>query len=302
MPLSSYSAIGYGDPENISAAPWSNLIGTPAVVAVPDPFGGSSAYKITDATGVSNDARSRSVGALQGDVAEMVVCVKQDTAADCRIYLSDTTAGGVSKIGTEIVFSAGVPIPSDTFGSHLPPIPLGGGHYAIISRGAITKGNVHRLELYATGAGAAKTGATIFSVRNLIFLDLLDEATSWEDPRAESEFDQAPSGAEDSYIVGWDQMLEGRIRYVPNVSRADPGPVSGWYGGNESVGINCGIRAMLRAGRRKLPLTWVRDRSNCSDNQVGYLAAPMNGKPNFDRNGERQFVFQLRGSSEFIGV
>lgn len=294
----------WGSVEDISASPWSNLLGTPSVASVTDPFGGTQAYKITDANGAANEARSRSVGALFGTIAEIVVCVKADTAAGFRIYLSDTDAANASKIGLEGSVSGGVPsIASASFGTAVNPVgvSLGNGFYLFIGRGTIVSGHNHRLELYATAAGAGNTGATIFFIRSMALFEV-QNLTAWSDPRPGSSKKRSGAGVGTSWIKGWDYLLRGQLISVPTNSRNSPEVASGFEGGGESPGVNCGVDALLQAGRSSKTIRWVRDRSSCTVYNDGELLEPFTGGVSPDDAGERTIDgFTLVSSTPYYG-
>jgi hypothetical protein len=91
------------------------------------------------------------------------------------------------------------------------------------------------------------------------------------------------------------------VRWVPTIPRSTPAIVSGWYGENESTGVNCGVKAMLKAGRDKNSLRFVPDRSVCTTYMDSYLVDPMNGAPDLEPNWDRTFPMTLRGSTVYTG-
>lgn len=309
-----YPLMAWGTADDISASPWGNLVGTPTVTgSQTDPFGGTSAYKIDDANAGANEARSRSVGALTsgpvgtGFTGSIIVCVKGDTAAGFRIFLTDTSAGNTTRISLEGTVSGGVPSVTASTGIAVTPagVALGGSWYAFLATSTalgMVSGNTHRLELYATASGAANTGATIFYSRPMVLLDYLDNAVAYSVPREGSEQVQAPSGVEDAWTIGTDEMLRCMVRAVPADPRASPAIVSGWYGESESSGVNAGVKAMLKAGRDKQVMRFVPDRSSSTTYMDSYLVEPMGDAPTIDTNpGDRAFPLALRGSTVYAG-
>ena len=101
--------------------------------------------------------------------------------------------------------------------------------------------------------------------------------------------------------MGTDYHLAGDIRWIPDSPTDTPAIVSGWYGDNESTGVNCGVAAMLTAGRDKQSLLWVKDRSDCTTYTSGYLVQPMNGRPDLEGNWRRKFGIELRSTSVYRG-
>lgn len=306
MPLSTYPLIAWGSPDDISTYV---AIGTAAVTGgFTDPFGGTLAYDINDASGGVGDARYKLLPtSLPNGTSWFAVMSRANGAGASGLQIWDDTAA-VDRHTIRWTWSAGVPSTPATIGGGsgtiLPPIPLGGPWYLLLfSANGLVGANANRLYLYpADPSSPAATGRTIFVVMNAVLLDLFDEAVSWEEDREGSEYQQGPSGFEDAGRTGIDHLLEGRVRFVPQFPRLDPGPVSGWYGENEMVGVNCGVKAMLRAGREKQLLRWVSDRSLSTIYRDTYLVDPLKEKPGFERNWERTFLMRLRSASAFTGV
>lgn len=87
----------------------------------------------------------------------------------------------------------------------------------------------------------------------------VDNVTSWSDPRQGSEFDQAPSGVEDSWLVGFDQVLAGELRWIPGSDTLFYPRCTGWdYNANTP-----GIRQFLEWAKQKNQFTWIGDGRNC---------------------------------------
>lgn len=163
----------------------------------------------------------------------------------------------------------------------------------------MTVGTAIRLEVYPAGSSSAAVGTCLFDLRNLVLLDYLDHPISGDVPREGSKWVQSASGVEDAWISGPDYTLSANVRWVPTAPQASPVLVSGWDGRNEATGVNCGVQAMLRAGRQKTTLRYVPDRSACTTYIDSYLQEPMTDLPTLEENRGpfRTFPLKLRNAS-----
>lgn len=305
MPLSTYPLIAWGASDDISAY---TQVGTAGVtVGVADPFGGTGAYTIDDNDAAAAEYRMKApVFAVDQAEVWITLAIKQATASASEFGLFDSTA--VVQRGTvQAAWSGGVPTLTYTNGGGrvLPPIALGAGWYAVVfSATGVLAANANRLRLFGALATAASVGSTSYYVRNMVLLDLIDNAASFKRPAAGYRTHRNSAGVRESYRPGADlPMFTGRCRHVPQAPEADPGK-SGWYGENESIGINCGVLAMLTAGWDAQLLRFVKDRSNCASGVDAYLGsqpAPT-WRPDFERSWQYAFELELETASLVTGV
>jgi hypothetical protein len=308
MPLISYPLVAWGSVENLAGAAWS-AVGTPVITpGQADPFGGTGAFKIgDDAAGAVEGIQRAAAFSIVADRLVWTPCIKQGTSTSHLLQVRDVTAADYP-LALVATWAAGVPAitPSATGGNPTPTVhgavSLGNGWYVVVASCPWTSGNTAKEEFYGTNATASDTGDALYYVRSLALLDLFDEAVSWEEDREGSNYEQGPSGFEDAARVGIDHYLEGRVRFVPQTPRSDPGPVSGWYGENEAAAVNGGVKAMLRAGREKQLLRWVPNRAASTVGQDAYLVEPIREKPGLERSWDRTFMMRLRSASVFAGV
>ncbi len=131
------------------------------------------------------------------------------------------------------------------------------------------------------------TWGTSFA-NTLGFLGPLDNAVAYGEPREGSEFLQATSGAEDAWIVGTDQVLEGDVRWIPGVTS---GSVTGWDG---STGWSAAL-AWLRA---KNAARFYPDATS-GTYQTVYLVEPARGAPTIEEtDGTRRLRLKLRDTTQ----
>lgn len=304
MPLTSLPLVAWGSADDLSTY---TPIGTAGLTpGQTDPFGGPGGYTIADGSAVVSEARFKLLPTLPNGTNWFTAFVRGGSAVASGFEIWDNTAG-ITRHQFKFPWSAGVAgagVTTSGNGTILGPISTGPLWYMyLFSALGMVGDHANRMYLYPTDPTvASQIGNAIFCVRSAVLLDLFDEAVSWEEDREGSEYQQGPSGFEDAARVGIDHYLEGRARYMPQAPRLDPGPVSGWYGENEGVGVNCGVKAMLRAGREKQLLRWAPDRSLASVSQDAYLVEPMREKPGLERNWERTFTMRLRSASVFAGV
>jgi hypothetical protein len=117
---------------------------------------------------------------------------------------------------------------------------------------------------------------------------LLDNVKAGDEPRAGSAFDQAPSGVEDSWITGFDFILEAELRWIPPVNTASP-VATGWDG-------TTGVRAFLAWARQKNVVRFYPDATSGTSIDC-YLADPMQGYGDVETDGTRRLPLKLRNSS-----
>lgn len=294
--------VAWGTPDDISASPYASL-NTPTVTgSVADPFGGTGAYTINDNDAGNTEARYKSWTAAAGGTHAVALFIKQGTASISDVLWYDNSATADMCLW-RLTWSGGVPTVTIPVGSGTGMVvSVGGGWYALLGTvDSIVLGNTQRLYLYGATSSASSTGTTSYYVRNAVLLSYVDGATTWPEPREGSQWAVAPSGTEDAWIVGTDWHLAGDVRHIPDTPTDWPETVSGWYGGNEATGVNCGVAAMLSAGRDKQALLWAKDRSDASSYVSGYLVEPMRGRPELEGNWRRRFPIELRSASTFTG-
>ena len=291
--------IGYGSPDNIAGSGYTTFGSLAAITTgVADPFGGTGAYTLNDTDGANVSARYKS-GIVPSQAAGSVngVFVKAGTSAQSYIRLFDDTATSVD-IRLDIAWSGGVPTITAANGSLVGTLAVGSGWYLPLSTAVLARGNSHSLDLRP----ATATGSCSFYVRNVCVFDLFDDAMSWDEDAEGSSYEKGPNGFRDTYRTGLDYLLEGKLRNIPQQVTSYPDLKSGWYGENESVGVNCGVQAMLRAGREGQTLRWAPDRSACSTSQDCTLEGPVKEKPETEDSSLRRVLLRLRSSSVFVGV
>lgn len=293
--------IAWGSVDAFDAAPWSVASGAITVTGgQTGPFGGANAYLLNGTSAVAPDRLANTLGAMSGAGFSAALFVKQGTATTTTIGLVDTTAV-VSRLVVDITWTAGVPsVALNTGGGVYGALAVGGSWYLLYLRPSGTvSGNAMRWDIYPNGATAANTGSTYVENRNIVLLDYLDTPIADETPREGSEWVQSYSGVEDAWFNGPDYRLSAKARWIPTTPQSSPVIVSGWDGRNEATGVNCGVAAMLRAGRQKATLRFVPDRSACTTYIDSYLVDPLKDPPTLEANNGpyRTFPLVLRNAS-----
>lgn len=131
------------------------------------------------------------------------------------------------------------------------------------------------------------TWGTSFA-NTLGFLGPLDNAVAYGEPREGSECAQATSGAEDAWIVGTDQYLEGDVRWIPG---ATAGSITGWDG-------STGWAAFLAWARAKNAFRFFPDATSGTYQSV-YLVEPAKGAPTVEEtDGTRRLRLKLRDAAQ----
>ena len=300
MPLATYPLIAWGSAAAING--WTDA-GTPVITTgQADPFGGTSAVLVNDDSAGAAEGKTTTAAGVVGDTVTLLVFAKAGTAAASAFQLRDNTAGAY-RIQAALTWSGGVPTLTCSTGTAIGTVSVGGSWYAALATGTWVSGNTAQVEVYGASATASATGTTYWYLRNAVLLDYMDEVVSFARARAGSVWAQAPSGTEDAWITGTDEVLRGRLRFIPKTPTATPVVKSGWYGENESAGVNCGVKAMLTAGRAKTSLLWVADRATASTTVTCTLAQPVDQDGvELEANGDRTVAVEFRGTSVFPGV
>lgn len=122
----------------------------------------------------------------------------------------------------------------------------------------------------------------------------LDNATAYPEPREGSEWVQASSGEEDSWLLGDEQLVEGLARWIPSADTADP-VATGWDGA-------AGWAAFLSWARAKNVFRFFPDAAVASYHSCT-LVEPLQGPPALEEDGSRQVLLRLRdtGGVAFTG-
>lgn len=308
MPLQTFSAFAWGTADDISAY---SAVGTAAVVSGnTDPFGTTNAYRIADVGGTA-EARFKALTGLPNGTSWFAVFVRGDTATTSGLEVWDNTASAV-RHRIKFAWSGGVPATPTVVtgaGTILPPISLGSLWYLLLfSADSIVGANANRLYLYpADPSNAADTGRAFFYVRNVVALDLIDFAKSYKRPKPGYRATVAPSGVRDAWSYGNDPVFKGTARWLPATARSNaasvlvPQVVSGWYGENESTGVNCGLLAALAAGWDMQAMTFAPDISACATNYSGYLTQPgENFEPDLESSGDYQVPLEFVGTGAIV--
>jgi hypothetical protein len=295
--------IAWGDPDDLSAY-FQN--GTAALTSgVSDPFGGLGAFTLEDNDNAASEYRFKAISYARSGTQVGVVMAKQGTAPVSEYDYFDSTVG-TNRCGIRLTWSGGVPTVTIYTGSGtiVGVEPLGGGWYLIlVTINGVVAANVNRLRLFGGQATATSTGTTSWYVRNVVLLDYLSPYHAFERPRPGYARAVAPSLARDSWSYGKEYVRRFRLGWVPDQPRGTPQTlVSGWFGDNESVGVNASIQAMLAAGWDQQPLLFVPDRGACSTYWTGYLERPeRDWEPAEEPNQDRAVEIELVGSSPLGG-
>lgn len=293
MTLNTFPLVVWGTAADISSAGQFSSFGSITVTpGQADPFGGTGAYLLDDTDAANNAARLSTSFTGTTSLGVIAVCMKAGSAGGSRIAYRDSVG---YKITINVTWSGGVPSYGSVLGTALTPIAMGGGWYLFVSFATdFVPGASWRYELYATAATASLTGTTVFYVRNLVALDLLNRYRRFPRPREGYEADRAPSGVEDSWTYGNDTIRRAEAKWIPSAPRDWPASVSGFDGPNDRAGINVGVDAMLKAGWDKQDLLWVPDRSISTVNQATALhAPPPEWEPTIEPNGDLSFELEL---------
>lgn len=301
-----FPLIAWGSADDPSLSPWVDGSGTACTVTtgVADPFGGTAAVTLNDDSAVNFESRRRATSIARNGVNDFAFFIKAGTATGCGIAIYDLTAG-VNRALMTVTWSGGVPTVVATTGTLIGVIDVGSGWYLVLAQtnSLVVGANSNQIYLYpANMSGVANTGTTSFYLRNVVALDVLDRAVAWSDPRKGSSRSQSGAGVHTAWLKGRDYRLRADVLDIPASPRANPAIVSGWYGDNESTGINCGVDAMLHAARGTATLRWIRDRADCTTGNDATLLEPFEGGVELTDNGDRQIPgFLLHSLTPFLG-
>jgi hypothetical protein len=296
--------IAWGSADDIAASPWAVIQGTPSVTTgYTDPFGGTGGQSIVD-----NDA---GLAAYRGKAFTAATALVWVTLAIRKIsgtehnFGIDRASDGTWVHQVRNVWQGSQPVLSSQsgvgIGTILSPVDLGNALWWLVMFSAnVTAGTQYRLLL----GGGAGTSETAYYLRNIVLLDYLGtETVAYPRPRDGSEIRRFPSGSQDAWYVGTDEVLSAAVRSVPLNPRGSPVIVSGWDGPNETTGVNAGVRAMLTAGRQGTVLRFVPDRSVATGYNDSYLLEPLRDPPEVaSRGSDLDFRLELVSTTAFTGI
>jgi hypothetical protein len=115
-----------------------------------------------------------------------------------------------------------------------------------------------------------------------------DPALAYSVPMDGSEWDQAPSGVEDAWIIGYDQFLDVGIRYIPTTTETVHGVTyTGWDG-------VAGWRAFLENARNKNYVRVYPDKDALTTYYNMYLVSPIQEAPELEMGGFRRMGMRMR--------
>lgn len=296
MILGTYPLIAWGTADDLST--YTNINTCSVTGGQTDPFGGTSAYLLNDASGAEVRYVRTAATALTGTQVPVDVFVKAGTSTFSLFQLYDTTAAA-TRLTMLFVPNGGNPYLTAGVGTALSLVSVGGGWYLARSLSTtIVSGNSHRLELYPTDNNIASTGTVTYYVRNHVLLDVPSAYRRYARVRGGYETAVTPAGARDSWSYGDEWVRSARQSWVPATARDTPVSVSGFVGANELTGVNCGVEAMLRTGWDLQTMRWVPDRSACTVYQDVYLTAPgQDWQPQAEGNGDSAFDLELVSAS-----
>lgn len=113
---------------------------------------------------------------------------------------------------------------------------------------------------------------------------------AYSKPRDGSKWVTSPSGAEDAYILGTDQLLQGVVPWIPRNDAARPKPATGWNGAT-------GWRAFLEWARQKNTFTFYPDAAGATT-YTCYLLNPITDPPELEVDLTRRITLLLRTSDD----
>jgi len=296
-PVYNYPIIAWGSSEDFSA--WSQ-VGTCAVTgSAVDPFAGTTtAYLLADDDAGAVESRYKEYTAAYSGYHVWTVCSAYFSASTSAVKFSNET---LSYDGTATYAWAAFEATLTASGNSTVYTPAYLGSFYLQRISVYAKaGNTMRMTIYPSGETAADSGGTYYYQSDLTLVGVHDNLISWEEPREGSSWAQSGSGVEDAWIQGTDYRMNVTLPWVPFHDRESPEPVSGWGGPREYNGVNCGVSAMLRAGRNKQTLTWYKTLYAVTGSEYAvpsYLVDPMRGAPELQVNGDRSLTLELRNTS-----
>lgn len=278
----------FGDVENFDTA-WSKVNSATVSTGVTDPFGGTGAYTVNDASGAATRYLQKTIALESGVVrCSRWFIFKAGTATDNVINWRDTTASADRRT-VKITWAGGVPTLTSLVGSSTLDlvVSVGGGFYAIrIGIASILTANTNVLQLMpaaTTTSDTASTGTvTVFSRSLVYFSRPIDDPTTYTMKRPGSTIKQIASGARDAWDLGDAQFLAAVIRFVPPSDWDDATKGTGWEGRGEDIGTNVGYDALFRAAGDATLMRFCPSQAAVSSYSDCYLE-PLSGKPDTEQ-------------------
>lgn len=135
-------------------------------------------------------------------------------------------------------------------------------------------------------------GSSFVNTLNIGYL--FDNPTSYSNPLDGSERIKLTSGGEDSWIVGYEYFLRGRVRWIPTANSTNP-TATGWDG-------TTGWRAFLEWTWNSNPFRWYPDKDTASY-KLSYLVTPdFKAAPAIEMDGSRTLSIVIRNTtSDYSG-
>lgn len=116
----------------------------------------------------------------------------------------------------------------------------------------------------------------------------LDNAVTDRVPREGSDWSQSAGGTEDAWIIGWDYVLQGDVRWIPRNNITVPVTATGWYG-------TTGWRGFLSYARDKGIFRYIPNFSSPGTYTAGcYLVEPMSTYPGLEEDGTFRVTLVIR--------
>lgn len=294
----------FGAAEDI-AGTWSTSSNIVVTGGVSDPLGGTDAVRIEDqAAGGPSESTSIPITTLVPNVngeAIINLYLKNNgdgDEVDVNLY-NDTDTVTVHTIDVNLTTDPITVTSQGGSGTIFPAIDVGGGWWLIrFSGSSVVSGKNYRLFIYPAGTSTGVGDIHAYIRSTLVFGQPLDDAVAYGEPRDGSEHVMAPSGSEDAWIVGRDEMLEGTVRWIPTLDLGDPHNLTGWDGRREATWLNAGWHSFLEFAQDKNTFVWVPDLSDATDNRTCVLTSPMDGKPSLEDDRTRQLEIIIRDTSD----
>ena len=273
----------WGDVDNLDTA-WTKNNGCTVATGMADPFGGTGAYTITDASGAAVRYLSKIV-TLAAGVTDLAVyfILKQGTATDNVLTWFDSTASA-NRREARIAWSGGIPTITSINGSAALDLAISlGASWWLIRIGVtnIVAANTNQIFLVPAGVSSndvTGTGTlTVYRRSVVVFGRHMDDALAHPMPREGSEWAKASSGVEDAWITGTDQLLKITARRIPQRDTGATGyPVNatGWDGRAPYIGVDAGVGAFLTYARQSNVVRLCPDRSAVATYRDVYLQSP----------------------------
>lgn len=293
----SFPIITWGSVENF--ATWPIIAGASITGSIADPYGGTSAYTLTNNVGGASLYARKVVPYARDGYQEAGVFMKAGTAAVTEMAFYDFNTGAFRSV-INVAWNGGAPTSSFNRGSggFYSPVSVGNGwwfirHYA----NAVVSTNTNWFLIYPSGESAVAGSVSVYGQNAVLSGSPVYQSIADDQFSEDSVFSQSITGVEDAWTVRNDDRLRGLLRWIPPRMTDHPYKYSGFYGYNESIGINAGFKTMLADGRAKTLLRFSGDSSNIDSYIDSYLFEPMTDGVTLEENGTRSITIGLRNSS-----